>query len=80
MDIWGLTPRQLQVMRFAARGWDRKDIGAELGISPKTVDIFITQIYTRLNISKGVQSVMLTRMALQKGWILLDEIGPRKHA
>ncbi len=44
----GLTAREVDVLRFAARGLTNKDIAAILVISPKTVANHIEHIYTKI--------------------------------
>ncbi len=74
MEIFGLTPRQTEIALLAARGYRANEIGEHLGISSKTVDVHLIAIHKRLDIRSGVRSIMLVRMALQKGWIKLWEI------
>jgi DNA-binding NarL/FixJ family response regulator len=44
-DKNGLTERQKEVMRCAARGFSKKQIGKELGISAFTVGDHLKRIY-----------------------------------
>ncbi|MFI8306154.1 HD domain-containing phosphohydrolase [Streptomyces sp. NPDC085927] len=43
----GLTDREVQVLRLAARGLTNRQIGGELSISPRTVDHHLTHIYDK---------------------------------
>jgi FixJ family two-component response regulator len=43
-----LSERQLQVMDAAARGQTNKEIGAALGISPRTVEIYRAKVMERM--------------------------------
>ncbi|WP_229076596.1 HD domain-containing phosphohydrolase [Actinoplanes sp. DH11] len=43
----GLTDREVQVLRLAARGLTSRQVGAELSISPRTVDHHLTHIYDK---------------------------------
>ncbi|MET8117784.1 HD domain-containing phosphohydrolase [Micromonospora sp. NPDC005291] len=43
----GLTDREVQVLRLAARGLTSRQAGAELSISPRTVDHHLTHIYDK---------------------------------
>jgi DNA-binding CsgD family transcriptional regulator len=63
-DRWPLTPREREVMRWLAAGKTDRDIGAILGISPRTVHKHLQRIYTKL----GVE----TRTAAVSRWL-----GPR---
>jgi HD-GYP domain-containing protein (c-di-GMP phosphodiesterase class II) len=47
----GLTSREVEVLRLAARGMSNREIGAALSISPKTADHHIQHIYTKIGVS-----------------------------
>ncbi len=47
----GLTDREAQVLRLAARGLTTKAIADELYISPKTADHHIQHVYTKIGVS-----------------------------
>lgn len=44
----GLSERQQQVMDLAVRGRTNKEIGSELGISPRTVEIYRAKVMERM--------------------------------
>jgi RNA polymerase sigma factor (sigma-70 family) len=59
-----LTPREREVLEHAARGLHAKEIGAALGISPRTVEVHKTRIMEKL----GVRNVAeLVRLAVAAG-------------
>lgn len=65
-----LSPRQRQVLVMVARGASSTEIGAELHLSPKTVDTYRSRLMTRL----GLADVpALVRWAIREGLIELDE-------
>jgi DNA-binding CsgD family transcriptional regulator len=47
----GLTPRELQVLRRLATGESNKAIAARLGVSRRTVDRHVSNLYTKLHVS-----------------------------
>jgi HD-GYP domain-containing protein (c-di-GMP phosphodiesterase class II) len=47
----GLTAREAQVLAHLARGLTNKEVGAALGISPRTVQHHVEHIYEKLGIS-----------------------------
>lgn len=49
--IHGLTPRELEVLRFLATGKTNKTIAADLFISERTVDRHVSNILSKLNVS-----------------------------
>lgn len=59
-----LTERQIEVFHLLVGGKTSKEIGYELGLSPKTVDVHRAQIMARLDV-KDLAS--LTRYAIRKG-------------
>jgi DNA-binding NarL/FixJ family response regulator len=62
-----LTPRQKEILKLVALGMSSRQIGAELGLSSKTVDVHRSRIMDRLDI-RDVAG--LTRYAIQKGLLL----------
>jgi DNA-binding CsgD family transcriptional regulator len=50
-DTRGLTERELQVLRLVAAGGSNKSIANELGLSEKTVDRHVSNIFGKLNVS-----------------------------
>ena len=66
-----LTPRELDVLRAAARGLGNKQIGQELGMSPRTVQTHLTRIFGKLEVGSRTEAVLL---ALREGLIhVLDK-------
>ena len=64
-----LTPRELDVLRVAARGLGNKQIGVELGLSERTVQTHLTRIFGKLGVSSRTEAVLL---ALREGWVRPD--------
>lgn len=62
----GLTERQLQVVRLLARGHSSRQIGEELGLSAKTVDVHRARIMRQLGIR---DMASLARYALRHGLV-----------
>ena len=48
---YGLTERELQVLRLVASGKTNKAIARELSLSEKTVDRHVSNIFTKVNVS-----------------------------
>jgi DNA-binding NarL/FixJ family response regulator len=61
-----LTPRQEEVLRRVASGKSAKQIGQELGLSPKTVDVHRTRLMAKLDLH---DIAGLTRYAVRKGFV-----------
>lgn len=54
-----LTDRQLECLRWAAAGKSSMDIGAIVGLSPRTVDDHLAAACRRLGVRTRVQAVVL---------------------
>jgi two-component system, NarL family, nitrate/nitrite response regulator NarL len=61
-----LTPRQLQVLTMLAEGKSSKQIGFDLGLSSKTVDVHRANIMDRLGLTDVAS---LTRYAVRNGLV-----------
>jgi DNA-binding NarL/FixJ family response regulator len=64
-----LTDRELEVLRLVARGMTNKAIGRDLGISDRTVQGHLANIYGKLNASSRTEAVT---EALKQGWITIE--------
>lgn len=65
-----LTERELEVLRLAARGLTNRAIGHEIGISDRTVQGHLANIYGKLDAGSRTEAVT---KAMKLGWIVLDE-------
>jgi len=62
-----LTPRQQQVCELVVQGFSDKEIGRQLGLSPRTIEDHKYQIYDALGIKRQLgfhNSILLVRMVL----------------
>jgi HD-GYP domain-containing protein (c-di-GMP phosphodiesterase class II) len=66
----GLTPREVEVLRLAARGLSNKEIAERLVISPKTVANHIEHIYTKIDASTRAAASLF---AMQHGLLPEEE-------
>ncbi|HVH68800.1 MAG TPA: response regulator transcription factor [Gemmatimonadales bacterium] len=53
--VGGLTPREIQMVRMAARGLRNKEMSQRLAISEGTVKIHLHHIYRKLKVENRVQ-------------------------
>ncbi|HEY5874895.1 MAG TPA: HD domain-containing phosphohydrolase [Ilumatobacteraceae bacterium] len=68
----GLTAREIDVLRLAARGCSNKEIATQLVISPKTAGNHIEHIYTKIGVSNRAEASLF---AMRNG-LLPDESIP----
>ena len=66
-----LLPREIEVLRLAAKGMSNKGIAAELIISERTVQTHLVNIFKKLQVNSRTQAVL---HALTKGWLTLDDL------
>jgi len=68
--VENLTPRELDTLRLAAKGLTNRAIGQSLGISNRTVQGHLANIFGKLNVTTRTEAVLL---AMKQGWLTLDE-------
>ncbi|MFC5265447.1 helix-turn-helix transcriptional regulator [Kribbella qitaiheensis] len=69
--LYGLTDRELLVLRLVASGRTNSEIGAQLFISPKTASVHVTHILRKLGVTNRVQAATVAERAG-----LIDETDP----
>jgi len=65
-----LTPRERQIVRLAMDGLGNKEIAAQIGGSPKTVETHLSSIFERFGIKGG--RVELALRAADEGWLDIE--------
>ena len=63
-----VTPREMEVMRLLAQGFQNKEIAAELGITQRTVKFHVGSILAKLGAGNRTEAVTI---AAQRGMIEL---------
>ena len=66
--LLSLSPREMETLRYIARGMSKKEIAPQMHISVKTVDKHVTQLMSKLDIHDRVE---LARYALREGLVEL---------
>jgi len=69
-DAGGLTTRELEVLRMAARGLSNKEIAARLTISTRTAQVHLANIFQKLEVGSRTEAVLL---ALRRGLVSLED-------
>ena len=68
----GLTSREVEVLRLAARGLSNREIAARLGISPKTAANHVEHIYAKIDVSNRARASLF---AVRHGLIAEPQTG-----
>ena len=61
-----LSPRELEVLNLAGKGYTNKAIALQLKISNRTVQTHLTRVYHKLDVASRTEAVM---RAIAYGWI-----------
>lgn len=62
----GLTPREVQVLKWVVDGKTNQEIGLELGISEKTVEKHLEGVFSKLGVASRVEAAV---HAVREGWV-----------
>lgn len=66
-----LSPRELQVLKLAAKGMSNKDIADELYLSARTVQAHLANIFSKLQVGSRTEAIL---HGLKQGWFSLEDI------
>lgn len=56
---YGLTPRQMEVLRHLCAGMSNKEIASTIGLAEGTVKIHVAAVYQTLNVNSRVEAVIV---------------------
>ena len=59
LDTFGLTERELEVLRLVAAGWTNRQIGEGLFISTKTASVHVSNILGKLGVDSRVEAAAI---------------------
>lgn len=54
-----LTFREEEILRLVVKGFTNAQIARELGISPKTVNTYMSRIYTKLDVNNRTSAAIV---------------------
>jgi DNA-binding NarL/FixJ family response regulator len=67
----GLNPREMEVLRLIAQGKTNREAASDLGISERTVQAHMLNVFRKLGVSSRTMAVL---HALRQGWVALDDL------
>jgi two-component system, NarL family, response regulator LiaR len=65
-----LTNREMEVLGLAGKGMTNREIAAELTISVRTVQVHLSNVFSKLDVGSRTEAVLY---ALRKGWLSLED-------
>lgn len=71
-DLESLTPKEREVVTLIARGFKYREISEELGISQKTLETHMRNVFHKLGVASRNE---LTRMAFETGFVRPGDAG-----
>ncbi len=63
-----LTPREVEILQFLARGMSNRDIAEALYISERTVQAHLTNIFAKMQVTSRLEAVL---KGIRQGWLAL---------
>ncbi len=63
-----LTPREVEILQFLARGMSNRDIAEALYISERTVQTHLTNIFAKMQVASRLEAVL---KGIRQGWLAL---------
>jgi NarL family two-component system response regulator LiaR len=66
-----LHQRELEVLKMAAKGMSNKEVAQTLGISVRTCQTHLANIFTKLGVGSRTEAVL---HALREGWLTLEDL------
>ena len=67
----GLTDREIELLRLMTKGFSNKEIASEVGLSIRTVQGHVGQIFNKLGVNSRTEAVV---RGLQEGLVALDDV------
>ena len=66
-----LSPREIEILRLAARGMSNRDIAENLGLSMRTVKAHLSNIFNKMRCSCRTEAIV---KGFREGYVSLDDV------
>ncbi|MBI4318176.1 MAG: response regulator transcription factor [Chloroflexi bacterium] len=66
-----LTDRERGVLSWAAKGLSNKEIGKALSLSPRTVQLHLGHVFSKLGVASRTEAVMV---GMRRGWVHMENV------
>jgi len=66
-----LSEREMEVLKYAARGLSNRDIAEQLFLSIRTVQAHLGNIFNKLDVGSRTEAILY---GLKKGWFSIDDL------
>ena len=73
---WDLTPQEAQIAQLAREGCSNPEIGAQLFLSPRTVEWHLHKVFTKLSISSRKELNAALRAKTREPQPVYEPIAP----
>lgn len=60
--VFALSPRELECLLWVSRGKSSGDIGAILGLSPRTVDSYLEKVCSKLRVRTRISDMITVQV------------------
>jgi len=68
-----LTPREIEILRLAAKGMSNKDIASVVFLNVRTVKAHLTNIFNKMGVGSRTDAII---KGLREGYVTLDDTAP----
>src|ERR1019366_5622473 len=65
-----LSPSELRILTLVARGLRTREIADQMGVSGRTVETHLTNIFNKLGVASRTEAIV---RAAARGWLTLDD-------
>lgn len=66
-----LSERELEVLKLAAKGVSNRDIAENLGLSDRTVQAHLSNIFKKLSVASRTEAILYS---LKRGWFMMKDL------